>query len=281
MPKCSYLIVVRTSDRISWTGKHWSHDQIVSIVSIEMPDFSDDDRTPFSQAHRDWLQETLRSSPRSYYTLPTPNHQPLFCSLLEAVRAEGVLHRRVGEHEVCVWQDAQALEWHRDYPQGVIQGKGVQLKAWNSWQSTGDLFGKASWRVTWKFKQVQVRLRFYYYLHDQVVSSTMSYINKFNSHYMHLAAFDSTTVPSKPETQLTGQNDVGHAVSFHTAVTLALVLTVEKLLVTRVLEVEGHPVEVGPLVSFACRRSWSQAVVEGQAFYLRLHVELQTRKHKS
>lgn len=64
--------------------------------------------------------------------------------LFEAVGAEGVLHGRVGQHQLAL----QQVQRQRVDAQRLVQGEGVHLEAGDVGQSAGDLLGQTGGRVS-------------------------------------------------------------------------------------------------------------------------------------
>lgn len=81
------------------------------------------------------------SLPPSGWPSPSPTPSELLehggvAGSLQPVGSEGVLHSRVGEHQVAV----QHVESQGVHPEGVVQREGIHLKAGDVGQSAGDLF---------------------------------------------------------------------------------------------------------------------------------------------
>lgn len=60
---------------------------------------------------------------------------------LQPVGSEGVLHCRVGEHQVAV----QHVQSQRIHPERIVQRERIHLKAGDVRQSAGDLLRQAWW----------------------------------------------------------------------------------------------------------------------------------------
>lgn len=123
---------------------------------------------------------------------------------LESVRAEGVLHGRVGQHQVAL----QHVQGQRVHPELVIQREGVHLKAGDVGQRAGDLFGQARRRVACRRR-----------------GRGLEACRRNKQKTRRLA-----------RVSLTCEDDVGHVMS-SVAPAEVLVLIVEELLVTEVLQV--------------------------------------------